>query len=352
MIKLEKNKKRLYWLLQIIGWSSFALLNLFGKYANTGEVKGSDIPVTVFVGLFGILFSHLIRFVYKHFAWHQQELRLILHKVAILGVFTAFTNLFVLYSMVSMCPDNVGHSFSLIGATQIVIRFSIVYFIWGILYFTVYFFSNFKKAEILNLKNKAQLNEIHLNKLKSQLNPHFMFNAMNVIKALIDEDKLKAKEGITKLSNILRQTLNVDQKKTITLQEELRIVSDYLSLEKMRFEERLTWKIDIDQQFKSIQIPPMLLQTIVENGIKHGVSKIIAGGNIHVTCTRINNGINICVQNPGTYTHDNNSRGFGLRNSRERLNFLFGETSSILIRNTKDNIVETCIYIPNTTSHD
>jgi two-component system LytT family sensor kinase len=346
VIKATVKSKQLYWVLQVLGWATASLINLGFKYLTTLHISDSDLGLTFLIFTLGLFFSHSIRFVYKYFKWHEQDLVTILHKVAFLAIITAMTTLMVLHWFVSLCPDTVHESFGLVGFTQHALRFSILYFLWGVLYFIVYFFSNFKKTEIINLKNKAQMNEANLNKLKSQLNPHFMFNAMNVIRALVDEDKDKAKNGITQLSNILRHTLNVNQQKVILMEEELDIVSDYLSLEKLRFEERLTWDIDIDDDCLKSDIPPMLLQTIVENAIKHGISSLVAGGMVKVSGKKIGSGFQICVTNDGQYAPKNSNEGLGLRNSRERLAVIFGEQAKINIRNLNDHQVITCIELP------
>ena len=298
-----------------------------------------------FVMALGIGFSHMVRWIYKHFDWHSQNLMLIIHKVAILALITGTINIFVLYSFVNFCPKTVMDTFDIMGLIPQAIRLSIAYFIWGILYFIVYFFTNFKKAEIINLQHKSQMNEIHLNKLKSQLNPHFMFNAMNVIRALIDEDQNKAKQGLTQLSNILRQTLNVDQKRLITLGEEIKIVKDYLALEVLRFEERLVYELNIPEQLFDYKIPPMLLQTIVENALKHGISNSIEGGKILIQGEEGIAGMKLIIENPGRYQPDGNS-GFGLKNSRERLDFIFNGQAELKIHNKDEKTVQTIIHLP------
>ena len=346
MVNFDAKNAQLYWILQVLGWGTFSLIHLFFKYIKSLTILGSDVWFVFMIFVLGIFFSHMIRFVYKHFKWHEQNLATILHKVAILGIFTGITKLFVLYAFVSQCPKTVHHSFDYVGFFQLALRFSFVYFVWGILYFIVYFFSNFKKSEIENLKNKAQMNEANLNKLKSQLNPHFMFNAMNVIRALIDEDKSKAKDGITQLSNILRQTLNVNQQKVITVKEELAIVQDYLSLEKLRFEERLQWQVNIADKILNYEMPPMLLQTIVENAIKHGISNLVEGGSVEISSKETTNGFQICVTNDGQYRLNTDTKGLGLSNSRERLAVIFGEQANISIENLNDKKVITCIQLP------
>lgn len=328
-----------------MGWGSFASVNLILKYFFSRQVLGSDLTLAFFVMILGISFSHMVRWIYKHFDWHSQSLMLIIHKVAILALITGIINIFVLYSFVNFCPKTVLDTFDIMGLVPQAIRLSIAYFIWGILYFIVYFFTNFKKAEIINLQQKSQMNEIHLNKLKSQLNPHFMFNAMNVIRALIDEDQSKAKDGLTQLSNILRQTLNVDQKKLISVGEEIKIVKDYLALEVLRFEERLQFKIDLPEKLHEYKIPPMLLQTIVENALKHGIANSIEGGEIIITAKEGLTGLQILIENPGQFKPTENS-GFGLKNSRERLDFIFNGQAELQIKNKDDKTVQTSIHLP------
>ena len=119
--------------------------------------------------------------------------------------------------------------------------------------------------------------EIELNNLKSQLNPHFIFNALNSIRALVDENPSKSKQAINQLSNILRNSLASDKKGLTKFEDELKIVKDYLGLESIRFEERLKTEFDIHPDSQKFLVPPLMIQTLVENGIKHGISKLTAG---------------------------------------------------------------------------
>src|SRR5690606_38237133 len=125
---------------------------------------------------------------------------------------------------------------------------------------------------------QAVKNEIELNRLISQLNPHFVFNSMNSIRALIDEDPKLAKQAVTELSNVLRNFLLMGKKTMVAFSEELKMVKDYLSLEKIRFEEKLQIIIKVDDDCMNFLVPPLMIQTLVENGIKHGTSKLPEGG--------------------------------------------------------------------------
>lgn len=207
---------------------------------------------------------------------------------------------------------------------------------------------NYKKSEIESLIWEAAVKDYELKTLKSQLNPHFMFNAMNSIRSLIEEEPESAKIALTKLSSILRYSLTMERAESVPLGEEIKSVKDYLDLEKMRFEERLKYNLDISENSARIEIPPMMIQTLVENGIKHGISKIAAGGTIKVKSIIQNSDLLISIENDGHLDDDalKNSRGFGIANTKHRLNLLFGEKASFTLNNNPDNKVVAKLIIP------
>lgn len=226
-----------------------------------------------------------------------------------------------------------------------ILNFTFLMLSWNLLYFGFHLFENYRIQEIRNLQLKASMAEIELNQLKSQLNPHFMFNAMNSIRALIDEDPARAREALTLLSVILRNTLIQGRKKEITLGEEMDIVRKYLSLEKMRFEERLLVEISMDEELRRLPFPPLLLQTIAENGIKHGISKLPAGGLLRITAKKSNGGAIVEVFNNGIYSPEEGSQGIGIENTRKRLEILYGRDASFEISQSGD-YVKASIHIP------
>lgn len=225
------------------------------------------------------------------------------------------------------------------------IQGAVLFFFWQVFYFLYHYVSNYNK----NLKMEAMVNEFELNKLKSQLNPHFIFNALNSVKALVDEDPERAKESIYQLSSILRNSFTMDKKKVIPFEEELEIVKNYLELEKTRFEERLQVNYDIHPSSYSYKVPPMLLQTVVENGIKHGISKLKNGGEISVK-TKVEDGFLIVqIRNSGMYAPNPNnpkSTGYGLKSTKQRLELLYESEAFFRIRNEEDEKVLTEIGFP------
>ncbi len=219
-----------------------------------------------------------------------------------------------------------------------------VYFVWTLFYFIYHYFERYNSA----LKYEALKNEIELNNLKSQLNPHFIFNALNSIRALVDENPSKSKDAITQLSSILRSSLVINRNRLTSFKEEIHTVRDYLDLETIRFEERLRTKFDIDPKSKNFAVPPLMIQTLVENGIKHGISKLKEGGMISLKTEVTDTVLNIKIRNSGQLINKNlNSRkGFGLDNTRQRLKLLYGNKATFTIFNEDNNTVLTELNLP------
>lgn len=175
-----------------------------------------------------------------------------------------------------------------------------------------------------------------------------MFNSLNSIRALIDENPQKAKIAITQLSTILRNTLMMHKNKFITIEDELVLVKDYLELEHIRFEERLNFKFNIDPDTLKLNIPPMIIQTLVENGIKHGISKYAEGGSISIITFKSESGFEIEIINTGQLVNQSKSdSGFGLENTINRLELLHGKKASFSLKNLDDKNVVSKIIINN-----
>lgn len=235
----------------------------------------------------------------------------------------------------------------IIGQTFI---YGIIFSLWSVLYFTYHYFERYN----VSLKYEASMVQIELNNLRSQLNPHFIFNALNSIRALIDENPLKSKEAINQLSNLLRNSLTQDKKGLTKFDDELRVVRDYLGLESIRFEERLQTEFDIHPDSSSFYVPPLMIQTIVENGIKHGISKLTKGGLIQVKTYTQNDQLKIHIRNSGHMVNGvkRSTKGLGLKNTQQRLKLLYGDRASFRIVNEKDNFVLTEIILPQTRSYE
>jgi LytS/YehU family sensor histidine kinase len=157
-----------------------------------------------------------------------------------------------------------------------------------------------------------------------------------------------SKEAIMRLSSLLRSSLQMSKQKTVSLEQEMATVESYLLIEKIRFDDRLQYSFNIDANTKSTQIPPMMLQTLVENAVKHGISKLKTGGQVLINSVKKGNKVQIEILNSGRFepnSSDPNS-GLGLENTRERLKLLFEDQASFEIKNLDLHFVIATIELP------
>jgi two-component system LytT family sensor kinase len=196
----------------------------------------------------------------------------------------------------------------------------------------VSYYQRFRQRELRTSQLQTQLAKAHLQALKSQLQPHFLFNTMHSISALMLTDVQAADRMMTRLSDLLRMTLEADETQVTSLSRELEFVNCYLEIEKIRFEERLNVVLDISPETLDAQVPQLLLQPLVDNAVKHGISKLSAAGEIRIVVKTQNgellleisdNGPGFCKL--GSFQHN----GLGLRVTRERLESLYGQDQSM-----------------------
>jgi len=338
------NKLRLYWSLQIGGWALYAILQIVTIILASDSGSTSTTNRIIFVS-FEALLCLLVTHVYRHYINQWRWLNLGMVKLTLRMVLSVFVMGVVTYFLripVSV-PLGINATLAFNGFHILVgsVLYAIVFFLWSALYFIYNYFERYNKS----LKLEATVKEIELNNLKAQLNPHFIFNAMNSIRALVDENPIKSKEAITQLSNILRNSLASDKKGLTKFEDELRIVKDYLSLESIRFEERLHTEYQIASGSSDFWVPPFMIQTLVENGIKHGISQLTEGGTIILKTVIIDDELKIQISNSGHYVNGR-KKGLGLTNTVQRLKLLYGDAAYLRISNEKNNLVLTEVKIP------
>ncbi len=340
------NKKRLYWFCQIGGWLFLALAQ--SLYLKLSDALNFETATSQFLLLFfGILLSHLYRNFIVKYGWLRIKIILLIPRVIIASILLAVVADYAQYGVEWLLNIEGDKHLNTITIVTNIVNLIPFFFSWSLIYFLFHYIENYKKAEIENLKWEASINEIELNKLKSQLNPHFMFNAMNSIRALVDENPSKSKDAITQLSNILRNTLQMGKNKVIPFEEEMKIVNDYLALEAIRYEERLKAIVKIHPESASFNVPPLMIQTLVENGIKHGISKLVNGGVLEIQTSVENDTLIIKIKNSGQLKekHDSDS-GFGIKNTKQRLQLLYGNSATLNINNNDSSSVVTELTIP------
>ena len=338
-------RRKIYWIAQIVGWLAFFTVNFFfppGKNELTTNnilYHSSLIPAA-------ILLTHLYRFLIIRKHWLQKTVLTQLLIAIVSGYVLSLAFLVLQYSL-NIAIFGYNNQLTVIDVAISLINFWFVFVVWSIVYYFYHYLLHIRKSEINSLKIQTTLKEAELNKLKSQLNPHFMFNALNSIRALIDEDPKKAKQAVTKISAILRQTLSLEKNRLISFDREMELVKDYLDLEQIRFEERLHYTFEIEPGSNRYQVPPMILQTLVENAIKHGISNLTEGGIITIKTTVLKNEkLQIEISNSGHYNPDATPQsGYGIKNTRDRLAHVFADEASFSIFNEKF-FVKTQIVIP------
>jgi len=341
-------KNQLYWLFQTLGWGLYFGNEIFVYIIQYGEYQDYFILEAIANIFLAILLTHTFRAIVKKYNWITLPLpRLILRILTGLLLMTA--------CLVALnIPMDSRYTGDILARNPIL---TLEYFInlskpiqvWLLIYIFYHYSEEKVQKELEQIKLKSSIKETEAKVLKAQMNPHFMFNALNSIRALVFEDPEKAQQSITQLSNILRSSLIADRRTTISLKEELKTIEDYLALEKVRYEERLQSTWDIDENTLGVQVPPMMLQTLVENAIKHGVQKAIGWGFVEIYTTIINQKLYIRIRNTGELTStDSKSEvgGFGLKNTRQRLEILYGQDASFTIVQENELVVCAEIVLP------
>jgi sensor histidine kinase YesM len=342
-----KKHSSLYWICQIAGWFSYGLTILFFASILDKELNPIFYPRLAINLSIGILITHLLRETMHRFSLRPPmpsnqwwKLVLLLFVFSILNSFSTsyLADILKLYEPGRNIPLSRRFLFSIIFDTPIFLVWMSVYVLWHYIEFT-------NTEEIKKVRLETMIKELELKTIKSQINPHFIFNALNSIRALVDEDPQRARQAITELSNILRSSIQVDKVEITSLEKELDIVKDYLALEYIRFADRLKVVYEVDSNTLSHQIPPMMLQTLVENAIKHGLSKQPGDCTIKIISNVENDKLVLIVQNTGLL-QPSEKDGFGLQSTRERLNILYRGQAIFEIYQCEPNKVTAKLVIP------
>jgi two-component system, LytTR family, sensor kinase len=339
-----------YWICQLGGWSFFAILQLYNHYISNkeeGGISAKQVYATLIFTITGIIFTHIFRYFLKKYDIVNRP-----SDKTFLYVIVGFVLMCVLYSTTIYLILTNGSNLYEDNATPIVsimissVLSAVIFGPWTLAYYIYHYYERTRKQQYDRLRLETTVKELELQTIKNHINPHFIFNALNSIRALIDENPSRARNAVTELSNILRSSMHAEKLTTVPLQKELDIVKDYLALEHIRFEDRIRVEYDLDPDTMEQPIPPMMLQTLVENAIKHGISKRIDGGKVKIVSRFADNHHELLVLNTGQLDAMPNKDGFGLVSTMDRLKLLFGDDGSFTICNTADNMVECKVKMP------
>lgn len=221
------------------------------------------------------------------------------------------------------------------------------YFAIIILFYYLLKYSEDLQEKALNEANLQQIiQQTELDALKSQLNPHFIFNSLNSISSLTISNPEKAQQMVIKLSDFLRNSLQNDEKKTHTLSQELEVIRLYLDIEKIRFGDRLSINYEIPRECHSSQVPNMILQPLFENAIKFGLYETQGNVGIIINISLKDNHLIIIISNPyDSKMQPLKGKGIGLKNTEQRLKIHYGLDHMMMTTKTSDTF-SVMLHIP------
>ena len=335
-------RPRLYWILQAGGWGAYGLLGgvlsvVFGKF------KPIIIPIETIVAGSMLLGSHLMRLYLRRHGWTRLPLAALLPRLLLGNLLTAVGSMALTGVLVTLLyrlaepASQGGQGFPWLQYVGYTANSFFFMLLWSGVYFSLHYFDNLRQAEIDKWKLTAAVRDAEMRTLKAQINPHFLFNGLNNIRALVLENPARAREMMTHLSDLLRYSLQLNTREQVPLARELETVAHYLTLESLQLEERLHYTLDVDPSTLATLLPPMTLQLLVENAIKHGITPRPGGGAVHVSAQLDGPAqVLITVRNPGLYQPNPaapDHTGIGLPNAHERLQLLFGPTASLRVGN-------------------
>jgi hypothetical protein len=335
---------RPYYLCQFLGWGLYAAL-LTAVATSQGQVISGAVLVSVVWSATGLVGTHLFRTYAKKHPWRTVPhlvaclaLAIVLIPALMIAAQTATSHLFW-----RLTGENDPRHSSVLAH---IIPAATIVMVWCGLYLSVHEIRRRQAMEVeaLRLALVAQVAQFHA--LRSQLNPHFLFNCLNSLRELIRDEPERADRAVTELADLLRFTLQADRVETVPLRDEIHAVRQYLSLEKVRFEERLRLRFEVDLAMLDVQVPPMLVQTLAENALKHGIAKLTEGGELAIQAHRKQGQLEIVLANPGSLSAGVNPAAVGLDNARERLRLVYGDAASLVLVAGRDHTVEARVIIP------
>jgi two-component system LytT family sensor kinase len=330
-----------YWLFQVAGWGAYSIIGvLIGSHYDgwhTATAIGFALYFVYTVGL-----TEGLRQVIKHGRWHDLPMPPRLARLAA-GVGIIATIQVVLVTSISLLLEPGRTTWDTQGILGLAWGTTVATATWTALYMGL---TTSRRRQERDVAAQLALREAELRALRQQVNPHFLFNCLNSIRALVLENPARAQDMITRLASLLRYGLQHGARDTVPLDTELKVVADYLALESVRFDARLRVRIDVDPAVVNVEVPTMLLSTLVENAVTHGIAQLPEGGEIAIRAAADRgHAVRIEVMNTGQLSkprHDST----GLANIRERLQLLYANRAHLALSSDTPDRVMATVTIP------
>lgn len=339
-----KTNTKNFWIAQCIGWGMVSLSNTFVQW-----YAGLDLQLvftnTILPFVVGVSITSLFRRWYKKVDWTKWSL---LRMIGFIGTSTFLQTILMVVTMFVLIKLLLFSEVNFVSFLANFMIFGIILLAWNALYFGIYYFNHWHYSEIEKWQLAAEIKDAQLGSLKSQINPHFVFNAINNIRSLILEDPEKARDMLMNFSDLFRYSLTHSDNSTVLLKEELEVVNQYLELLSIQFEEKLEYRVEVEDRLLEEKIPPMILQILIENAVKHGISQRRKGGLVEIHIQELNKQFLIQVKNTGSLNSKmsiEESLGVGLENIKKRLSLIYNGQANFTM-SEQNNMVVASINIP------
>lgn len=326
--QLRTSTHRDYWFCQLVGWGTLAVFSILSS--SFGDWQGAlrFAAAKLFCTATGLGLSHLWRLQLQRRGWLVRQRgfpygRIAASLLLLAAVQTGFLLLAdVLFRRGEFFNDSAaGLAFNI--ALLFVIWF-VLFVIWTLCYAVALSRRRAAQFELEKLQLEVSVKDAELRALQSQVNPHFFFNSLNSIRALVYQDADAAARAINRLAGMMRHSLQAGQADTVRLADEMGAVRAYLDMEQLRFRDRLQFSETIAPALGDTLLPPMVLQTLVENAVRYGVERATGPCQVTISAERTADAVLVRVANQGKLAFDSDSTRVGLANARQRLALQFG----------------------------
>jgi hypothetical protein len=347
----SRNRFRIYWLCQALGWGAYFVVCIIASQSYA-PITWRTVEFYLCLSCAGLLLTHGFRSFVRQRGWTKLPLGGLLVRIVPANLLMALVLVAVGFAIGSVLKPLRMHrpttASVFAGATFFVVNDFMVLAFWSVAYFGFGWFEREQRAEVERYQSQTALAEAELRGLKRQLNPHFLFNALNSLRALITEDPARARAAVTQLAGILRYHLTSGERSFVRLEEEVATVGHYLALELIRFDDRLSVTTKMDERSKECLLPTLSIQTLVENAIKYGPTQSASMVHIALSAAVNEQRLVVVVGNTGTLDREGVavSTGLGLANLRTRLALLFGEEASLELAQIAEGWVEARLTLP------
>lgn len=317
-----------FWLLNALVWALYGVAGIGLRQAYFSDAGSAGVLITLglALALFGCCSGAIRALALRADWWARGTAGLLLRLALSVALGAAVAQLLVniaLHSALAWNWVSLGRKTADFSPKALLLYWyttAVMLALWAALWAGLHSLRRIRSADLARLRAEAERSALERDALRARLNPHFMFNALNNLRALILEDPERARDMVTRLSRTLRQALAHNRSEQVTLAEELAVVDDYLAIEAVHFEQRLQVNRQIDADALQAQLPAMALQLLVENAIKHGIASRPGGGGIEIRATLDNDVLRLQVDNPlGGANEPTHGHGVGLAYLRAQL---------------------------------